>query len=323
MALDYTTGSPVMMQLGSFQFGINSAAFQSLAHTNEWRWPSQDRFGKPPVLQYIGEGAESITLPGVIYPEWRGGTGQLASMRDLAGKGEPLPMIDGSGSNLGLFAIERIEEKQSVFAAAGVARKVEFTIQLRRFHETDAGALASGGFSLAGLSKIATSFTGTSALIPTDAVGEVAQTKGLADSVAENAKSLMATATQAYEDVKEKIGPYAAQAKDAAGAALRCVDCASQLQATALQASSIVGKNPITAVAVSSAQTMNFRATNLLTQANSASSLLRKSTATLEAAGNVPAATIQTVRAAANCADQTAKLCRQTAGEAAKITGMA
>lgn len=323
MALDYTTGSPVMMQLGSFQFGINSAAFQSMAHTNEWRWPAQDRFGNPPVLQYIGEGAESITLPGVIYPEWRGGTGQLDSMRELAGKGEPLPMISGSGSNLGLYAIERIEEKQSVFAAAGYARKVEFTIQLRRFHETEAGALASGGFSLAGLSKLASSFTGTDAVIPADAVGEVAQTKGLADSVASGAKSLLATATQAYADVKDTIGPYAAQAKDAAGAALRCVDCASQLQATALQASSVLTKNPVSALAFSSAQTMNSKAGSLLTQASSASTLLRKSTATLEAMNDVPKATIQSVRAAANCADQTAKLCRQTAGETAKIIGMA
>lgn len=323
MALDYTTGSPVMMQLGSFQFGINSAAFQSMAHTNEWRWPSQDRFGKPPVLQYIGEGAETITLPGVIYPEWRGGFGQIDAMRDLAGKGEPMAMMDGRGNALGLFAIERIEEKQSVFASGGAARKMEFTLQLRRFHETESGALASSGFSLAGLSKLASSFTGTDAVIPADAVGEVAQTKGLADSVASGAKSLLATATQAYADVKDTIGPYAAQAKDAAGAALRCVDCASQLQATALQASNVLTKNPVSALAFSSAQTMNSKAGSLLTQASSASTLLRKSTATLEAMNDVPKATIQSVRAAANCADQTAKLCRQTAGETAKIIGMA
>ena len=40
MALEYTVGTPVMMQLGSFQFGVTTAAFQTLQRTNEWRWPS-------------------------------------------------------------------------------------------------------------------------------------------------------------------------------------------------------------------------------------------------------------------------------------------
>lgn len=122
-----------MLQLGAFQFGVNTAAYQSLKRSSEWKWPSQDRFGNPPALQYVGAGADSITLPGVIYPEWRGGNGQLDNLRALAEKGEPQKMIDGSGSILGDWVIERIEENQSVFAAGGSPRKQEFTIQLRRY----------------------------------------------------------------------------------------------------------------------------------------------------------------------------------------------
>lgn len=143
MALNYSIGAPIMMQLGSFQFGVNTAAYQSLKRSSEWRWPSQDRFGSSPVLQYVGPGAESITLPGVIYPEWRGGGGQIEKLRTLAEKGEPQTMIDGSGNILGKWVIERIEENQSVFAAGGDPRKQEFTIQLRRFSE-------DGAFSLLG-----------------------------------------------------------------------------------------------------------------------------------------------------------------------------
>lgn len=324
MGLDYTTGAPVMMQLGGFQFGITTAAFQTLQRTNEWRWPSQDRFGKPPVLQHVGQGAETITLPGVIYPEFRGGFGQLDAMRAQADKGEPLPMIDGGGSALGLWAIERIEEKQAVFAAGAAPRKVEFTLQLRRFYPTEEGGLASGGLSLAGIAAAASKLTTSNFVaVPEGAVGEVEQTSGLADSVAGSAKDLLATASKAYEDMKDKVAPYASQVKDAAGAALRCVDCASQLQATALQAKSIVAMNPVSAVALSSAQTMGFRASALQVQAGSASTLLRNATAKLEGIANVPADTIQSVRVAAACAEKTATLCRQTAGEAAKITGVA
>lgn len=325
MALDYTVGTPVMMQLGGFQFGINTAAFQTLARSNEWRWPSQDRFGKPPVLQHVGQGAETITLPGVIYPEWRGGLGQLDAMRAQAGKGEPLTMVDGQGTTMGLWAIERIDEKQAVFAAGGTPRKVEFTLQLRRFFEADGNSLASGGFSLAGLDALALNFSPSAANveIPADAVTAAEQTKGLADSVGASAKSMLATATKAYQDVQATVSPYASQLKDAAGAALRVVDTAGQLQTAAFRASSIVGRNPVTAVALSSAQTLGNRAGSLQMMASSSGRLLRESTSKLESLAGVPAATVQSVRVAAACAERTATLCRQTAGEAAKITGVA
>ena len=109
----------------------------------------------------------------------------------------------------------------------------------------------------------------------------------------------------------------------AAGAALRVVDTAGQLQTAAFQASSIVGRNPITAVALSSAQTLGNRAGSLQMMASSSGRLLRESTSKLESLANVPAATVQSMRVAAACAERTATLCRQTAGEAAKITGVA
>lgn len=131
--LDYQINTPVMLQLGFFQFGVLTAAYQSLQRSAEWKWPAQDRFGNPPALQYVGKGAETISLPGVIYPEWRGGLGQLDELRTLADLAQPQTMIDGRGNILGRWVIERIEEKQSVFADAGVPRKQEFTLQLRRY----------------------------------------------------------------------------------------------------------------------------------------------------------------------------------------------
>lgn len=324
MAIDYKTGAPVMMQLGAFQFGINTAAFQSLQRKNEWRWPSQDRFGKPPVLQHVGQGAETITLPGVIYPEWRGGLEQLDAMRAQAGKGEPLTMIDGRGNVMGKWAIESVEEKQAVFASAGVPRKVEFTLQLRRFFETDAAALASGGYSLDSLGLISNSFAPTDQVaIPESATGTVEQTAGLATSVASSAKAMTATASKAYQGVQDTIGPYANQLKDAAGAALRVVDAANGLQLAALQTGNAVARTPLAAVALSSSQTLGNKAGGYQVMASSAGSLLRGAVGKLETLAGVPDATIQSMRVAAACAEKTATLCRQTTGEVAKITGVA
>ena len=91
-------------------------------HTTEYRWAAQDLFGQMPELQFTGPGTETIDLPGVIYPEWRGGFGQVASMRALAAAGE----------SLGRWVIARIAGRDSTFADQGRARKIEFALSLRR-----------------------------------------------------------------------------------------------------------------------------------------------------------------------------------------------
>lgn len=131
--IGYSTGPTVMMQLGSFQFSITTAAYQELRRRTEWRWPSQDLYGRLPALQYTGPGADTMTLTGTIYTEYRGGTGQLNAMRTLAGRGRPQLLVEGTGRILGRWVIEGIDEGQSVFAGEGRPRKQEFTLQLRKF----------------------------------------------------------------------------------------------------------------------------------------------------------------------------------------------
>lgn len=292
-----------------------AAWLKSRACSNEWRWPSQDRFGKPPVLQHVGQGAETITLPGVIYPEWRGGLGQLDAMRAQAGKGEPLTMVDGQGRMMGLWAIERIDEKQAVFADAGAPRKVEFTLQLRRFFETD-----TAGSRLEAVAGAAVAATDPQAVaIPADAGDAVTQAKGLAESVASAAKSMTATVAQAYQEVQQAVAPITAVATNAMGAVMRTAEVASELQLGANRMRAILGKSPINITAISAAQTMASKANGLLVSANSAGALLRHTTAQLEQLSNVPANAVQAVRSAAATAEKCANLCRQTASEAAKI----
>lgn len=122
-----------MMVLGNYAFGLDTAAFQEMNRNAEWRWPAQDVFKARPVLQFTGPGEESITLPGIIYPEYWGGTGQLNALRQLAAQGRPLTLIDGRGNVLGDWVITGVQERQSVFARAGVARRQEFTVTLKRY----------------------------------------------------------------------------------------------------------------------------------------------------------------------------------------------
>lgn len=130
------TGAPmadVMLQLGSYQFSINNAAYQELSRSAEYRWTAQERVGANDALQFTGYGAETIELRGVIYPFHRGGVDQIDAMRRQAEAGNPLPLVSGQGRVLGLWVIESIREGQRVFARQGTPRRQEFDLRLRRY----------------------------------------------------------------------------------------------------------------------------------------------------------------------------------------------
>lgn len=125
----------VMMKLGDYAFGIDTAAYQRLARSTSYRWAAQERVGAHDALQFTGPGDDTITLTGSIYPDWRGGTGQLERMREQAGKGKPLMMVDGNGFIRGRWVIESVEEASDTYAKAGVPRRQRFTLQLRRYDD--------------------------------------------------------------------------------------------------------------------------------------------------------------------------------------------
>ena len=131
----------VMLMLGPYRFGLDTAAFQELNRNTEWRWPSQDVFGSRPVLQFTGFGQDAITLPGVIFPEYWGGTTQLEELRALGNTGQPQMLIDGRGNVMGRWVITSVAERGSVFAQGGMARRQEFTVSLLRYQDNGAAPL--------------------------------------------------------------------------------------------------------------------------------------------------------------------------------------
>lgn len=132
-----TEPSRVMMALGDYRFGIATAAYQALTRTDEWRWAVSDRLTRAPALQYVGPGASTIELSGVILPHFRGGLGQVADMRTEAGKGKPLLLVDGLGWVWGDWVITRLQEAQANHMSMGVARRVEFTLSLQAYGDDE------------------------------------------------------------------------------------------------------------------------------------------------------------------------------------------
>jgi phage protein U len=124
-----------MMKLGGYTFSINTAAYQSLTHSTAYNWKSQERIGRLPAQQFTGQGEETVTLEGAVYPHFKGGTGQLNAMRAEANKGLPLMLVDGTGVIWQKWCIKQIDETQRELFSDGTPRKIEFNLQLVRYGE--------------------------------------------------------------------------------------------------------------------------------------------------------------------------------------------
>ena len=124
-----------MMALGDFRFGMDTAAYQTLVRTHNYKWASVGRFGRQPAQQFIGKGDETVSFSGVIYPHFRGGLGQIAAMRTLADKGVAVALVDGEGWNWGLYIIAKIKEGQSYIDGTGIPYKQTFALDLRAYGE--------------------------------------------------------------------------------------------------------------------------------------------------------------------------------------------
>lgn len=146
----------IMMMIGPFPFGINTAAYDALSRTSSWRWKSQARVGRAPALQFVGPDAQSITLSGIILPAFRGGLGQVAAMRDVADTGEPQLLVDGRGFVLGDWVIKSIDEREGAHLSHGAPQRIEFSMTLEEYGEDQTPSLAIA----AAPASIATDATG-------------------------------------------------------------------------------------------------------------------------------------------------------------------
>lgn len=133
--LNAVLGVNMMMILGNYRFSIDSAAYQTFARSSEYRWEELKRIGKESAMQFLGIGTDTITLEGTIYPQYRGGIGQIEHMRSEAGQGIPLMLISGNGTAFGRWCIVSVTEHQETFLKDGSPRKLTFSITLKKYGE--------------------------------------------------------------------------------------------------------------------------------------------------------------------------------------------
>lgn len=123
----------MMMALDMFVFEIGTLPYQKLQQNFEWRFAQAERFGARPASQFIGVGAEKITLTGALHFDH--GIGSWSGVDDMlvmADTGDAYTLTSGSGDVLGDYFIRKFDLGQDLFFVDGAARRGDFTLELER-----------------------------------------------------------------------------------------------------------------------------------------------------------------------------------------------
>ncbi|WP_336873908.1 phage tail protein [Pseudomonas juntendi] len=122
----------MMLALGMFIFSLPTLAYQQLQRQTDWRHAANSRIGAQPARQFLGRGEDDFALPGVLLPELAGSMMSLDEIRAMANTGKAWALVEGTGRVYGLFVIESLSETRSVFFQDGTARRIEFSLTLKR-----------------------------------------------------------------------------------------------------------------------------------------------------------------------------------------------
>lgn len=86
-------------------------------------------------LEFVGEGANEISLDGMIWPSERSGGQALNSLEMLSqmrASGRPHYLMRGDGKPLGWYAILTVATRSSHLDRDGVGKRINVAIDLRR-----------------------------------------------------------------------------------------------------------------------------------------------------------------------------------------------
>lgn len=121
-----------LLALGLFVFAMDSLPFNELQRRTDWRHAKADRHGRRPANQFIGPGEDKVTITGTLVPEIAGSYSSIERLREMAASGDAWSLVDGAGNQLGMFQIMAVDERQTAHVPGGLARKIDFAIDLDR-----------------------------------------------------------------------------------------------------------------------------------------------------------------------------------------------
>lgn len=127
--------------LGSLKIEVSPFNVHAVGEAGETEFAVKPVVGVEPPLEYVGEGGNTITLDGRLFPEALGGLDSLELLRQMRASGRPQYLMRGDGRPFGWHVILRHSTQSDHLDRDGVGKLVTVSISLRR-----SGAPASSSF---------------------------------------------------------------------------------------------------------------------------------------------------------------------------------
>jgi phage protein U len=133
----------MLASLSTFIFKMNTIPYHSVGKSHTWRHPTNAVVNSTARGQFTGREAETRDISATLYPELTGGRSSIATLIEMADRGEAYLLMSGQGlgfKNEGFWVITDIKYTESALIDGGHPQKIDFSMSLRcaDVHDTPA-----------------------------------------------------------------------------------------------------------------------------------------------------------------------------------------
>jgi len=139
----------MLLQVGLLQFDIAPMNAHEITRDTATDYAKKDVVGRRRIFEHVGEGDETLTVKGKLFPFKTGGLGAVQVLHRLRESGTAQFAIRGDGMVMGWFAITKVSELSTFLNADGVGQQIDVTITMERTDSPGALAAFTSLFGLA------------------------------------------------------------------------------------------------------------------------------------------------------------------------------
>jgi uncharacterized protein len=134
----------MLLQIGALQFALAPLNAHEIDRQAKADYVDKKIISRPPVYEYMGDGEDTITVRGRLFPFKTGGLGAVELAYTIMESGAPQMVVRGDGKVYGWFVIVSINERAEYLAPDGVGQLIGVEVELKRADApTAAGYFAS------------------------------------------------------------------------------------------------------------------------------------------------------------------------------------
>ena len=122
----------MLAQIGSVSFELLPLNIDGVSHEAAGDYAEKPVMGRRPPLEWVGEGPETYSLRGKLFPQKFGGLDEMEALHSMRRAGLAQPFMRGDGLALGWYVIDKLSEQSSYLDPQGIGRVIEFSASLKR-----------------------------------------------------------------------------------------------------------------------------------------------------------------------------------------------